>query len=342
MGMADQESSSRFDKFTAQARNVFILAQREAVRFQHNYIGTEHLLLGLVQEEESGAAKVLANMGVDLKKVRSATAYIVCVGDRIVPGEIGLTPRAKKVIEFAINEARRLNHHSIGTEHLLLGLVYESNSTAARVMESLGVNQEALKTEILASFNLAVMPEHQASQEQSSGITVLPRFKTEIRKVQQLETLSQGDPRVVPALIQAYKQIIERLQVHREPIFYAAMCNRMGIAYRRLPIEDHEANLRMAIKCFNEALRFYTPKTAPLNYAEAQNNLGNAYGDLLTEDRSVNQKRAIHCYEEALRFWTPEACAGYLGHLFLKSGRCTETISRLPHHLHQGVHRQAM
>ena len=95
------------------------LAQEEAQRFQHNYIGTEHLLLGLVREGEGVAAKVLEDLGVELIQVRNAVEFIINRGDRIVLGEIGLTPRAKKVIELAVDEARRLNHHYIGTEHLL-------------------------------------------------------------------------------------------------------------------------------------------------------------------------------------------------------------------------------
>src|SRR5439155_779975 len=115
-------------------------------RFQHNYIGTEHLLLGLVREGEGVAAKVLSNLGVELNKVRSAVEFIIGRGDRIVLGEIGLTPRAKKVIELAVDEARRLNHHYIGTEHLLLGLVREGEGIAAGVLESLGVNLEKVRT----------------------------------------------------------------------------------------------------------------------------------------------------------------------------------------------------
>jgi ATP-dependent Clp protease ATP-binding subunit ClpC len=139
----------RFDKFTERARKVLSLAQEEAQRLQHNYIGTEHLLLGLVREEEGVAAKVLSNLGVDLNKVRSAVEHIIGRGDRIVLGEIGLTPRAKKVIELAGDEARRLNHHYIGTEHLLLGLVREGEGIAAGVLESLGVNLEKVRTQTI-------------------------------------------------------------------------------------------------------------------------------------------------------------------------------------------------
>jgi len=139
--------ADRFDKFTERARRVLTLAQEEAQRFNHNYIGTEHLLLGLVREGDGVAAKVLSNLGVELTKVRSAVEFIIGRGDRAVLGEIGLTPRAKKVIELAVDEARRLNHHYIGTEHLLLGLVREGEGIAAGVLESLGVNLERVRAE---------------------------------------------------------------------------------------------------------------------------------------------------------------------------------------------------
>src|ERR1044071_1849044 len=140
--------ADRFDKFTERARKVLTLAQEEAQRFNHNYIGTEHLLLGLVREGEGVAAKVLANLGVELNKVRSAVEFIIGRGDRAVLGEIGLTPRAKKVIELAVDEARRLNHGYIGTEHLLLGLVREGEGIAAGVLESLGVNLEKVRRNV--------------------------------------------------------------------------------------------------------------------------------------------------------------------------------------------------
>ncbi len=140
--------ADRFDKFTERARRVLTLAQEEALRFNHNYIGTEHLLLGLVREGEGVAAKVLANLGVELNKVRSAVEFIIGLGDSAVMGEIGLTPRAKKVIELAVDEARRLGHHYIGTEHLLLGLVREGEGIAAGVLESLGVSLDKVRAEV--------------------------------------------------------------------------------------------------------------------------------------------------------------------------------------------------
>ncbi len=139
----------RFDKFTDRARKVLTLAQDEAQRFNHNYIGTEHLLLGLVREGDGVAARVLENMGVELPKVRTAVEFIIGRGDRPVVGEVGLTPRAKRVIELAIDEARRLGHNYIGTEHLLLGLVREGEGIAAGVLESLGVNLDKVRHEVI-------------------------------------------------------------------------------------------------------------------------------------------------------------------------------------------------
>ena len=139
--------ASRFEKFSERARRVLSLAQEEAQRFNHNYIGTEHILLGLVRETDGVAAKALANLGIELDKVRAAVEFVMGRGERSSPGEIGLTPRAKKVIELAVDEARRLNHHYIGTEHLLIGLMREGEGVAAGVLESLGVSLDKVRGE---------------------------------------------------------------------------------------------------------------------------------------------------------------------------------------------------
>ena len=139
--------SSRFEKFSERARRVLTLAQNEAQRFNHNYIGTEHILLGLVGETEGVVAEVLNNLGIDLEKVRAAVEFIIGRGERAVTGEIGLTPRAKKVIELAVDEARRANHSYIGTEHLLAGLLREGEGVASGVLESLGVTLDKVRTE---------------------------------------------------------------------------------------------------------------------------------------------------------------------------------------------------
>jgi hypothetical protein len=166
----------RFDKFTERARKVLSLAQEEAQRFNHNYIGSEHLLLGLVREGEGVAAKVLNHLGVELNKVRSAVEFAIGRGDRLVLGEIGLTPQAKKAVELAVDESRRLNHHFIGTEHLLLGLVRENSGVAAGVLQSLGVDLEKVRTQTIQVLSQSSSQRENISFSSSStgGFTLRP------------------------------------------------------------------------------------------------------------------------------------------------------------------------
>jgi excisionase family DNA binding protein len=138
-----------FDRFTERARKVLGLSQQEARRFNHNHIGAERLRLGLAREDDGVAAKVLNNLGVTLDQARQAVEVTIGHGDRIILGEIGLTPRAKKVIALATDEARRMGHHYSGTEHLLLGLIREGEGIAAGVLESLGVNLERARRETI-------------------------------------------------------------------------------------------------------------------------------------------------------------------------------------------------
>jgi ATP-dependent Clp protease ATP-binding subunit ClpC len=145
---------SRFAKFTNGANKTLSLAHEEAQRFHHDAIDTEHLLLGLIREGEGVAAHVLNSLGVELNTVRDAVEAMIGSGDRLVRGQIGLTPRAKHVIELAVDEARRLNHHAIGTEHLLFGLVHEGDGLAVDVLESLGVRLERVRTETMNMLNL--------------------------------------------------------------------------------------------------------------------------------------------------------------------------------------------
>ncbi len=163
--------SDRFDKFTERAKKVLVLAQEEAQRFNHNYIGTEHLLLGLVREGEGIAAKVLSNLGVELNKVRSAVEFIIGRGDRMVIGDISLTPRAKKVIELAVEEARQLGHDHVGTEHLLLGLVREGEGIAAGVLVSLGADLERVRIQVLQVVSQAGMDASGTPTAANRGMT---------------------------------------------------------------------------------------------------------------------------------------------------------------------------
>jgi len=139
-----------FERFTDRARKVMALANQEAQRFNHEYIGTEHILLGLVKEGSGVGANVLKNLDVALRKVRLEVEKLVHSGPEMVTmGKLPQTPRAKKVIEYAIEEARNLNHNYVGTEHLLLGLLREHDGVAAQVLMNLGLKLEEVREEVL-------------------------------------------------------------------------------------------------------------------------------------------------------------------------------------------------
>lgn len=139
-----------YERFTDRARKVMQLANQEAQRFNHEYIGTEHILLGLVKEGTGVAANVLKNLDIDLRKIRMEVEKIVQAGpDMVTMGKLPQTPRAKKVIEYSIEEARNLNHNYVGTEHLLLGLLREQEGVAAQVLMNLGLKLEDVREEVL-------------------------------------------------------------------------------------------------------------------------------------------------------------------------------------------------
>src|SRR3989442_1318654 len=156
-----------YERFTDRARKVMQLANQEAQRFNHEYIGTEHILLGLVKEGSGVAANVLKNLDIDLRKIRLEVEKIVQPGpggDQVVMGRLPHTPRAKKVIEYSVEEARNLNHNYVGTEHLLLGLLREQEGVAAQVLMNLGLKLEDVREEVL---NL--LGHNMDSGESSSG-----------------------------------------------------------------------------------------------------------------------------------------------------------------------------
>jgi ATP-dependent Clp protease ATP-binding subunit ClpC len=142
-----------FERFTGRARRALGLAQDEAHRLGHNYIGTEHILIGLAREGNGVAAQVLGGLGADSDQIRVAVEAVIGRGDRAVQGESGLTPRAKRVLEFAVDEARRLGHHYVGTEHLLLGLMREREGIAAGVLERLGLNPDRVRSVVLEALS---------------------------------------------------------------------------------------------------------------------------------------------------------------------------------------------
>ncbi len=188
-----------FERFTDRARKVMALANQEAQRFNHEYIGTEHILLGLVKEGSGVGANVLKNLDVDIKKLRLEIEKLVKSGpDMVTMGKLPQTPRAKKVIEFAIEEARALNHNYVGTEHILLGLLRETEGIAARVLMNLGLKLENVRQEVLNLLGAGVDPNYQGMsmkmgpasvQKQKSKTPALDSFGRDLSELAMQDVL---------------------------------------------------------------------------------------------------------------------------------------------------------
>jgi ATP-dependent Clp protease ATP-binding subunit ClpC len=138
-----------FERFTERARQVVVLAQDEARALKHNYIGTEHILLGLLREEEGLAARVLEGFDVTVEEVRAKIARVIGQGEEPPIGQIAFTPRAKKVLELSLKEALALGHTYIGTEHILLGLARENRGVAARILLDFDVDGDKVRNEVI-------------------------------------------------------------------------------------------------------------------------------------------------------------------------------------------------
>ncbi len=185
-----------FERFTDRARKVMALANQEAQRFNHEYIGTEHILLGLVKEGSGVGANVLKNLDVDLRKVRLEVEKLVKSGpDMVTMGKLPQTPRAKKVIEYAIEEARNLNHNYVGTEHLLLGLLREHDGVAAQVLMNLSLKLEEVREEVLNLLGAGVESEEPAQEKQGTkGKSKTPALDSFGRDLTELAKEGQLDP----------------------------------------------------------------------------------------------------------------------------------------------------
>jgi len=141
-----------FERFTERARQVVVLAQDEARELRHNYIGTEHLLLGLIREEQGLAARVLAALGVTLDDARGRVRAVVGEGEEATTGQIPFTPRAKRTLELALREAHALGHDYLGTEHILLGLARVGEGIALQILFDMGIEADALRSEVIRQF----------------------------------------------------------------------------------------------------------------------------------------------------------------------------------------------
>jgi len=181
-----------FERFTDRARRVVVLAQEEARMLNHNYIGTEHILLGLIHEGEGVAAKALESLGISLEAVRSQVEEIIGQGQAAPTGHIPFTPRAKKVLELSLREALQLGHNYIGTEHILLGLIREGEGVAAQVLQKLGADQNRVRQQVTQ-----LLPEHaekaegQPGEQAPQGSMVLDQFG---RNLTQLARDAKLDP----------------------------------------------------------------------------------------------------------------------------------------------------
>jgi ATP-dependent Clp protease ATP-binding subunit ClpC len=185
-----------YERFTDRARKVMQLANQEAQRFNHEYIGTEHILLGLVKEGSGVAANVLKNLDIDLRKIRLEVEKIVQSGpDMVTMGKLPQTPRAKKVIEYSIEEARNLNHNYVGTEHLLLGLLREQEGVAAQVLMNLGLKLEDVREEVLnlLGHNMET-GESGGERQQKQGKSKTPALDSFGRDLTELARQGKLDP----------------------------------------------------------------------------------------------------------------------------------------------------
>jgi ATP-dependent Clp protease ATP-binding subunit ClpC len=211
-----------YERFTDRARKVMQLANQEAQRFNHEYIGTEHILLGLVKEGSGVAANVLKNLDIDLRKIRLEVEKIVQTGhssgEQVVMGKLPHTPRAKKVIEYSVEEAKNLNHNYVGTEHLLLGLLREQEGVAAQVLMNLGLKLEDVREEVLNLLGHN-MPESQDSgggtseRAQSSKKSKTPALDSFGRDLTELARQGKLDPVIGRANeIERVIQILSRRQ----------------------------------------------------------------------------------------------------------------------------------
>ncbi len=217
--------ADRFDKFTERARRVLTLAQLEAERLNHIGIGPEHLLLGLVREEEGVAGKVLVNLGVELKKLRSAIEFIIGRGERATLGEVGLTPAGKEVIRLSVQMAKLLNHHYIGTEHILLGLLaLPEDSVAKGALEAFGISFDRVRTETLRIL------EQSMSQTQSSGLSEIQR---QIDKANELTVAS----------LERFGLEGDRHAKERVAIISRSLAKIVNVRYLRFEVHRHLTSL---------------------------------------------------------------------------------------------------
>jgi ATP-dependent Clp protease ATP-binding subunit ClpC len=174
-----------FERFTDRARRVIVLAQEEARMLCHGYIGTEHILLGLIHEGEGVAARALVSLGISLDAVRQQVEEIIGQGEQAPSGHIPFTPRAKKVLELSRREAEQLGHNYIGTEHILLGLIREADGVAAQVLVKLGADLNRVRQQVIQLLHGHPAGEPVSARSAAQNLRVLPAVQTRLDAVEQ-------------------------------------------------------------------------------------------------------------------------------------------------------------
>jgi ATP-dependent Clp protease ATP-binding subunit ClpA len=209
-----------FEKFTEKGIKVIMLAQEESKRLGHNFVGTEHILIGLIGEGAGIAAKALKSAGANLKNARIEEEKIIGRGSGYVPADIAFTPRAKRVLVYSLEESRQLNDKEVSTEHLLLGILKEGEGVAARILENLGIDSSKLKESILKEIELRVGQTPPKPADLNPIATTSPKF--------QIETL--------------LKAIIRTMRGAKE------LANGIGNTQLGEALERHEAELTKELK----------------------------------------------------------------------------------------------
>jgi len=254
-----------FERFTDRARRSLFLSQEEARRLNHNYVGTEHLLLGLVSEGQGVAAKALESLGISLEMVRAQVEDIIGKGQRAPTGHIRFNPRAKKVLELSLREATQLSHNYIGTEHLLLGLIREGEGVAAQVLVKLAADLSRVRQQVIQLLTGYVGGREAGARTRLVRMTVPEELRQAEEQLTQVrgekeDAIDRQDFETADALRDAEKQLLTRLTKREQE--WAA-----GVDLAAVIQENH--NLHREIERLRELLRQHgiepdggTPETA--------------------------------------------------------------------------------
>jgi ATP-dependent Clp protease ATP-binding subunit ClpA len=240
-----------FQRFTERARQVVVLAQDEARTLKHNYIGTEHILLGLLREEEGLAARVLESLDIAVEEVRAQVARIVGQGDEVTSGQIPFTPRAKRVLELALREAHELGHNYIGTEHILLGLVRENEAVAAKILLDLNADAEKIRNEIIR-----MLPSFEGKPTDSAGATT--------SRTEQPKPTPEGDDGIADSM--RAPTIGELIDAAKQPEARADLDRTIVAATRALTVNELIDSVRTAKETAIKSKEF--PRAAGLRDIE--------------------------------------------------------------------------